>query len=101
MRPPETKEGGGFADRALSNTSSENHNAQHSTRHRVLLDLEKNNREQLRVTISPFKVRDLIHLRGWYAGENGEYDPGKGTTIRPEHIPQIVEGLQRAAREVA
>jgi len=70
--------------------------------HRILLDVTKNSRESLRVTISEFKGKEYIHLRHWYEPrEGGEKLPGKeGVAFTAEHIPAIVDALQRAAGEL-
>jgi len=70
--------------------------------HRVLLDLPKNARESLRVTISEFKGKQYVHVRNWFEPrEGGEKLPGKeGVAFTGEHIPAIVEALQRAASEL-
>lgn len=73
---------------------------QDTTGHRILLDTPKNSREQLRVSVSTFKGRELVHVRGWYADDAGELKPGKGIALKAEHLAPVIEALQRAAREV-
>lgn len=72
-----------------------------ATNHRILLDLERNDRERLRVSIAEFKSKTYVHVRAWYqpAG-GGDLQPGKGISVKPEHLQQVIEALQRAASEV-
>lgn len=69
--------------------------------HKVLLDLEKNARERLRVSVSDFKGTAYVHVRNWYANREGEpHQPGKGIALRSEHLPKVIEALQAAAKGV-
>ena len=67
--------------------------------HRILLDVTKNSRESLRVTVSEFHGKQYVHIRNWYEPrEGGDKLPGKeGVAVTAEHIPAIVEALQLAA----
>ena len=70
--------------------------------HRILLDVTKNSRESLRVTVSEFHGRQYVHVRNWFEPrEGGEKQPGKeGVAFTAEHIPAVVDALQRAAGEL-
>ena len=69
--------------------------------HRVLLDLEHSNNERLRVTISPFKGRNYIHVRKWWQKNGtGEWLPGKGIGISERQLSEVIAALQKAAKGV-
>ena len=66
--------------------------------HQVLLDLPKNAREAVRVTISEFQGKHYVHLRNWFEPrEGGEKLPGKeGVTFTAEHISLAAAALRGA-----
>lgn len=64
-----------------------------------ILEVQKNNTERLRVSVSEYRGRTFVDLRVWYVGEDGSYRPSsKGVTIRPAQVAEIVQGLMLAAR---
>lgn len=68
-----------------------------SGEHRVLLDLKKSAREQLRVSVAQFKGVQYVHIRNWYSNHDGEkHQPGKGIALRLEQLAQVIEALRRA-----
>ncbi len=61
----------------------------------------KNNREDVRVSLSKFKGYDLLGVRVWYKSENDAPKPSKsGITIRVEMLPDLL-ALMQQAREIA
>ena len=61
----------------------------------------KNNREEVRVSLSKFKGYDLVGVRQWFRNENDELRPTKnGVTIRVDLLPELVELIQKA-RDIA
>ncbi len=61
----------------------------------------KNDREDVRVSLSKFKGYDLLGVRVWYKGENDDPKPSKsGITIRVEMLPALLELMQQA-KEIA
>ena len=61
----------------------------------------KNDREDVRVSLSKFKGYDLLGVRVWYKSENDDPRPSKsGITIRVEMLPALLELMQQA-KEIA
>jgi len=57
----------------------------------------KNNREEVRVTLSKFKGYDLVGVRQWFRNENDEPRPSKsGITIRVDLLPELLDLIQQA-----
>ncbi len=66
-----------------------------------IMDIARSDSERLRVTVSQYRGRTFIDLRVWYSAEGGEYKPsGKGVTIRPNQVPEILQGLRLAAEAI-
>lgn len=67
----------------------------------VVGSFPKNNREEVRVTLSKFKGYDLVGVRQWFRNENDEPRPSKsGVTIRVDLLPELLE-LITEARDIA
>ncbi len=61
----------------------------------------KNNREDVRVSLSKYKGYDLLGVRVWYRSEHDDPKPSKsGITIRVEMLPDLL-ALMQQAREIA
>ncbi len=57
----------------------------------------KNNREDVRVSLSKFKGYDLLGVRVWYRSEHDDPKPSKsGITIRVEMLPELLELMHQA-----
>jgi hypothetical protein len=68
---------------------------------KVIKDIEKNASNKIRISLTEFKGYDLIDLRVYYEDEEGDYKPTKkGIALKPEIIPQVIEGLQEAEKEI-
>jgi len=67
----------------------------------VVGSFPKNNREEVRVSLSKFKGYDLLGVRQWYRNENDDPRPSKsGITIRVDLLPELLELIQKA-RDIA
>lgn len=65
---------------------------------RVVADFPKNARETVRVTLRSFNNRDLVDVRTWYYGPDGEtLLPGKGLTLSAAKLPELRAALDAAA----
>ncbi|MBB6581896.1 transcriptional coactivator p15/PC4 family protein [Ralstonia solanacearum] len=63
------------------------------------LDLQKNNRERLRIEVKEYKGLTYVDLRVWFVGENGEYAPSsKGVMLKPRHVVEVAQGLLLASQ---
>lgn len=57
----------------------------------------KNSRETLHISLAEFNGHDLLSMRVFFAGADGEERPGKsGFMIRVEAIPEIIAALENA-----
>ena len=67
----------------------------------VVGSFPKNNREEVRVSLSKFKGYDLVGVRQWFRNENDEPRPSKsGITIRVDLLPELLELIEKA-RDIA
>ena len=67
----------------------------------VVGSFPKNNREEVRVTLSKFKGYDLVGVRQWFRNESDEPRPSKsGVTIRVDLLPELLD-LITQARDIA
>ena len=67
----------------------------------VVGSFPKNNREEVRVSLSKFKGYDLVGVRQWFRNENDEPRPSKsGITIRVDLLPELLDLIQQA-RDIA
>ena len=65
---------------------------------RVLQTLTKNSREQIRISLSDFHGRQVINIRVYYLGPDGEWLPGRqGLAFTIEKMPLFINALQEAA----
>ncbi len=63
----------------------------------VVGSFPKNNREEVRVSLSKFKGYDLVGVRQWYRTDNDEPRPSKsGITIRVDLLPELLQLLEKA-----
>ena len=62
--------------------------------------IQKNAREELRVSVETFKGVPLVNLRVWFRNEEGEWRPGKqGVALRLELLPELAQALEQAGEE--
>jgi hypothetical protein len=88
-----------MADSQASQNQSSHANVNTGPDRAVILEVQKNHTERLRVSVSEYRGRMFVDLRTWYVGDDGEYRPsGKGVVIRPSQVAEVVQGLLLAAR---
>ena len=67
----------------------------------VVGSFPKNNREEVRVTLSKFKGYDLVGVRQWFKSDDDDPRPSKsGVTIRVDLLPDLLDLIQKA-RDIA
>jgi len=61
----------------------------------VIASIEKNSMEEVRVSLTEFKGKELIDLRVYYQPEDGEEKrpTKKGITISPEKFPELKKAI--------
>ena len=66
----------------------------------LIASIEKNAREQFRISLSEFNGYDLANVRVFYRTDDGNMRPGKaGLAIRLEKLPAVIEALQQLEAE--
>jgi len=70
----------------------------------LIASFEKNSLEEVRISLTEFKGKELIDLRVYYQPENGEEKrpTKKGITISPEKFPELkkaILALEKALQE--
>jgi len=68
---------------------------------RLVADIRKNAREQIRVQLRTFKDQRTIDLRVFASNGGDMVATPKGVAIRPELIRLVIEALERAEAEAA
>ncbi len=67
----------------------------------IFAEIQKSSTQRLRVEVVEFHGSTYVDLRIWVAGAGGEWKPsGRGVSMRPSQIAQIVQGLLLAARAI-
>lgn len=57
--------------------------------------LRKNSREEVRVSLDEFKGMQLLNIRVWFAGDDGQMRPGKqGVAVRLELAPELMQAIR-------
>ena len=61
----------------------------------LIASFEKNSLEEVRISLTEFKGKQLIDLRVYYQPENGEEKrpTKKGITISPEKFPELKKAI--------
>ena len=68
---------------------------------RVLKTLKKNSSEEIRISLSDFNGRQVINIRVFYLGPNGEWLPGKkGLAFTVDKLQPFLNALQEAAKQL-
>jgi hypothetical protein len=68
---------------------------------RIIAEFMKNSRELIRVRLSAFKGRELIDIRTWYTGEDGEWKPSsKGVAFNSELFGELRTAIDKLAEEL-
>ena len=66
----------------------------------LIASIEKNAREEIRISLSEFNGYDLANIRVFYRTDDGDMRPGKaGLAVRLEKLPAVIEALQQAEAE--
>lgn len=66
----------------------------------VVGSIPKNNREDIKVTLSNFKGHDLVGARIWFKAKDGEDRPtSKGITVNVRVLPELIGLLEEAERK--
>lgn len=67
----------------------------------VILDIKKSPTQRIRVSHRWFKGRQYVDVRLLVVNAAGDFVPTqKGLMVRPELLPQVIQGLTLAAQEV-
>ncbi|WP_460901313.1 transcriptional coactivator p15/PC4 family protein [Paraburkholderia jirisanensis] len=92
MASPEASQTGLRAD---ANTDTANDNRPGT----LICEVQKNARERVRISVDQYKGHEYVNIRTWFVDAAGEYRPSKnGVTLKPSLIPQLLQGLELAAR---
>jgi hypothetical protein len=60
--------------------------------------LRKNAREDLRVSLDEFKGLELVNVRVWFRGDDGEMRPGKqGVAVRLEMAGELAQAIREVS----
>lgn len=63
--------------------------------------IQKNSREEIRLTVETFKGIELVNFRVWYRDTDGEYRPGRqGLAFRLELLGDVLDALSEAREAV-
>lgn len=66
----------------------------------LVATVDKNQREQVQISLENFKGHNLVAIRVFYDAGGGEMKPSKkGLSIRPEMVDDILDGLEAAKVE--
>lgn len=66
----------------------------------VVGSIPKNNREDIKVTLSNFKGHDLVGARIWFKSKEGEDRPtSKGITVNVRVLPELIGLLEEAEKK--
>lgn len=65
----------------------------------VIATIQKNSKEEIRVTLGTFNGRQIVNLRTWFRGDDGEMRPGKGLACRLDLLPQLAAAMAEAERQ--
>ncbi|SAK42996.1 hypothetical protein AWB76_00494 [Caballeronia temeraria] len=67
----------------------------------VVVDIQKSPTQRIRVSHRCFKGRQYVDVRLLVVNAAGDFVPTqKGLMVRPELLPQVIQGLTLAAKEV-
>lgn len=67
----------------------------------LLCEIEKNQKERIRVSIEEFRGTRFIDCRVYFEGEDGEWRPTKkGIALNCDSIDEVIEALQKARKRL-
>lgn len=62
----------------------------------IIADIDRNEKEIIRIEVSEFKGKELINLRIWYYHQEGEYRPTqKGVALDISKYEQLKEAVDK------
>ena len=66
-----------------------------------MFEIQKTATTIIRGEVSEYNGHDIINLREWYLGKDGEYLPTKrGVTLSTRFMGELAEGIQMLKTEV-
>jgi hypothetical protein len=65
----------------------------------IVGQIEKNKREEIRVTLSNFKGHDLVGLRIWFKAGDDYKPSSKGIALNVRILPQLIGMLEAAEKK--
>ena len=66
----------------------------------IVGSIPKNQREEIRVTLSNFKGHDLVGARIWFKTKDGDPRPSsKGITVNVRVLPELIGLLEEAEKK--
>jgi Transcriptional Coactivator p15 (PC4) len=67
----------------------------HHFKKKVIDEWPLNGGETMRVTIENYKGHDLVHIRRWQRGSNGQlYPTEKGAAVKVRQLPRLLKALK-------
>ena len=67
----------------------------------VIAELEKNQKEKIRVSIEEYRGTKFIDCRVYWEDEQGQWKPSKkGIALNSECINEVIEALQKASKKL-
>jgi hypothetical protein len=67
----------------------------------LICDIEKNQKERIRVSIEEYKGHKFVDTRVYFQDEAGEWRPSKkGIALNADTIDEVVEALQKASKKL-
>jgi hypothetical protein len=67
----------------------------------IIVDIEKNSREIIRVEVSDFKGKELINLRIWFQDFDGGYKPTqKGITLDISQYDDLKNAVEKIGQYI-
>jgi hypothetical protein len=64
---------------------------------RAPIVIQKNAREEFRISRDTFRGHDLVSIRVWFKADDGSMRPSKdGVTLRVALVDEVIEALQAA-----
>jgi hypothetical protein len=65
----------------------------------TILEVQKNSRGRVRISVDRFRGLDYIVARIWYVDATGELQPSsRAVSLKPQLVPQLIQGLELAVR---
>ncbi len=63
---------------------------------RIIAEFQKNSREIIRIRLSEYRGRELIDIRTWYTGEDGDWRPSsKGVAFNSELFHELKTAVDK------